>query len=143
MDWKSRGGTYKIQVSRSADFSTELIEETTAAGIETYTITSPLSSDGTWFLESEGINSNNEEGAWSAIWSFTLDTTGPDAPTLNAPKTNQHGGNSHFFIGLLRLPQLPINSNMAQARMWNNYRSSIDNSGWIRSSISGTYGKKF
>ncbi|KPL72153.1 C1 family peptidase, partial [Leptolinea tardivitalis] len=80
------GGTYKIQVSRSADFSTELIEETTAAGIETYTITSPLSSDGTWFWRVRGINSNNEEGAWSAIWSFTLDTTGPDAPTLNAPE---------------------------------------------------------
>jgi len=88
--WNSvPGGVfYDVQVSQNAQFSGVLKEDLRKpAGTFSHTITASLS-DGTWYWRVRAVNSTRGAGNWSVVRSFIMDTTGPTAPILLSPLTD-------------------------------------------------------
>jgi hypothetical protein len=75
---------YDIEIDKSDTFDgTEKIASTITS--LTYTPSSALAGDGTWYWRVRARNTNNEPGPWAVARTFTIDTTGPDAPVLSTP----------------------------------------------------------
>ncbi len=76
------GDTYELQYSTSSSFASGNVN---VPGLGTsYTFGSPLA-DGHYYWRVRAVNLDSEPGSWSASRDFTVDTTGPAAPTLSAP----------------------------------------------------------
>jgi hypothetical protein len=71
---------YILQYSQDNSFSIGVIEDTL---VDT-TFTTVLS-DTIWYWRVKAKDKALNEGAWSSIWSFEIDTEAPDAPTLFSP----------------------------------------------------------
>ena len=79
--WNSvaNGSYYRIQISLSPTFTTTTTDLTLGAGVLSYTPASGPTTDGVYYWHVAAINSDLDQGAYSAAWYFTLDTT-PPAP---------------------------------------------------------------
>jgi len=84
-DWSDVTGAaaYELEVDNSGSFSSPEIHRTDLTS-SYYTATSSLS-DGTYYWRVRAKDSNGNLGSWSGVWSFTIDTQGPSAPTLHLP----------------------------------------------------------
>ncbi|KPL71305.1 hypothetical protein ADM99_11425 [Leptolinea tardivitalis] len=80
----TNAATYDIEIDTDTSFaSTDYLSET---GLTALSYTPPgLSPDGGWFWRVRAVNAFNEAGPWSPARTFTLDTKGPDAPSLTSP----------------------------------------------------------
>ncbi len=74
---------YKVQVSKSKDFTT-IIQKATILSPD-LEFTTSLLVDGKYFWRVRAINVLGEKGPWSEIWKFTIDTVKPAAPILYKP----------------------------------------------------------
>jgi hypothetical protein len=83
--WSSvvSGNTYQLEISNASTFATK--QQIFAGGVGVLTYTATNIPDGVWYWHVRALNVNGVAGAWSAYRSFTVDTTGPIAPTLSAP----------------------------------------------------------
>jgi len=86
LDWNpaSYANEYQIQLDNNSNFSSPIIDTTTASTF----YTAPSLGDGTYYWRVRGLNTItpcNEWGPWSAEWSFIVDTMAPTAPTLVTP----------------------------------------------------------
>jgi hypothetical protein len=80
------GGTYTLEYSTTSDFSSSVYTETDLT-TNTFTPSTPLSPDGTWYWHIEAFSPSglNGSGYQDTPFSFTLDTDPPDIPTLLTP----------------------------------------------------------
>ncbi|MFX0066482.1 MAG: SH3 domain-containing protein, partial [Candidatus Hermodarchaeota archaeon] len=83
LDWNSVTdvSTYQVQVDDASSFSSPQVDTTTT---NTY-YTTPALSDNMYYWRIRAQDAAGNWGAWSSVWSFTIDTTGPLAPTLVSP----------------------------------------------------------
>lgn len=72
---------YEIQIADDANFTVNLLTDTT----NTTTYTPSALSDGTYYWRVRAIDVSGAEGKWSQTRIFTIDTIGPNAPTLTSP----------------------------------------------------------
>ncbi|MBD3353142.1 MAG: hypothetical protein GF364_16795 [Candidatus Lokiarchaeota archaeon] len=72
---------YQIQVDDANTFSSPAIDSTTS---NTYYTSSPLGDD-EYYWHVRAKDDADNWGDWSNIWSFTIDTTGPEVPSLSSP----------------------------------------------------------
>ena len=84
-DWSDVSGAsnYELQVDSKNNFSSPDIDKDNLT-LSNYTVTNSLS-DSTWYWRVRVKDSEGNWGNWSETWSFTIDTHGPSAPTLNLP----------------------------------------------------------
>jgi bacillolysin len=85
LEWTSvvDAAEYQIQVDDKADFKTPVEDEFDPnEARQTQNL-----DDGKYYWRVRAINADNVAGNWSAPWSFTVDTTGPAAPKLRAPRS--------------------------------------------------------
>lgn len=73
---------YQVQVDTSKTFSLPAIDVATTS--TTYTVSSALA-ETVYYWRVRGKDSTATWGAWSAIWNFTISTSGLAAPKLTAP----------------------------------------------------------
>ncbi|MFX1419460.1 MAG: hypothetical protein ACFE9N_11120 [Promethearchaeota archaeon] len=83
--WENISGTenYQFQLDTEISFSTPNLINITVASTE-YVPLSPLS-DGTWYWRVVAIGSGGSFGTFSAIRTYTVDTTPPASPLLLSP----------------------------------------------------------
>lgn len=76
--------TYQIQIAKNRTFATDIVDDqTTAAGVTT--ANNALPEEGVYFWRVRALNNVGAPGAWSAVWSLTVDRTALAAPFLKAP----------------------------------------------------------
>jgi hypothetical protein len=75
------GSTYEIQ------FATENSFTSPVSSMVVSPYTPPAFVEGLYYWRVRAYNSSNQPGAWSSVRTFTVDTTGPAAPTLTNPTT--------------------------------------------------------
>ncbi len=73
---------YHVQVASSTTFSN--LNADAIVNVTTFTLNVSLM-DGTFYWRVKARDAAGNAGNWSSTWSFTVDTTGPNAPTLTAP----------------------------------------------------------
>jgi len=61
-----------------------------ASTTPTNTIHSQGAPDGTWYWQVRATDPSNNKSDWSSIWSVTLDTQAPAAPSITFPADNAH-----------------------------------------------------
>ncbi|MBM4463373.1 MAG: hypothetical protein FJ012_08565, partial [Chloroflexi bacterium] len=90
LDWSDvsdpSGVSYQVQIDTDANFSLPIQIDVFGLDVSTYT-TSALS-DGTYYWRArawDGASPANK-GDWSTVFSFTIDTVAPAAPSLLSPK---------------------------------------------------------
>ena len=86
LEWGVTTGAaqYQVQVDDKVDFKTPVEDEFDPnEAYQTHNL-----DDGTYYWRVRAINADNVAGNWTSPWSFTVDTTGPAAPKLKAPKPN-------------------------------------------------------
>jgi immune inhibitor A len=76
--------TYQVQIDDSSGFGTPEKNETTASTSYTPSTTLP---DKLYYWRVRGVNADGKAGAWSAVWSLTIDSVLPATPTLATPKS--------------------------------------------------------
>ncbi|MDZ7722880.1 MAG: FISUMP domain-containing protein [candidate division KSB1 bacterium] len=83
---------YQIRIDDDTDFGTPVIAE---SGFEqpAYTTSTALS-DNQYYWSVRGRDAHGNWGNWSDIWSFSIDTKGPDAPQPVAPANDMELSNS-------------------------------------------------
>ncbi|MBK7316776.1 hypothetical protein, partial [Candidatus Villigracilis affinis] len=74
---------YELQIDNLSTFASPEQTFSASTGVLTYTATTLP--DGIWYWRARAINYLDVPSAWSTYRSFTVDTTGPVAPTLSAP----------------------------------------------------------
>ena len=74
--------SYQFQVSTTDTFGTLIIDVEVASNA--YTLIAVLA-DGTYYWRVRAADTLDNWSEWSEIWIFTVDTTGPTAPTLTDP----------------------------------------------------------
>jgi len=79
------GENYEIEIATDNTFAT--ITESEVVSGSPYAVASPLS-DGKYFWRVRAHDIINQPGTWSSARTFTIDTTGPAAPTLSSPADN-------------------------------------------------------
>ncbi|GAP20956.1 carboxypeptidase regulatory-like domain-containing protein [Leptolinea tardivitalis] len=79
---------YEIQIDKKQDFSNDDKVTGVVENGLTFTPGTDLAGDGGWFWRVRAVNAADEEGQWSIVRTFTLDTTGPEAPELLTPGNN-------------------------------------------------------
>jgi len=81
--WNSSAGahTYTLEYADNPGF-TGAVE---VSGLSDTTYTTPTLSDGDWYWHIKAIDQALNESAYSASWSFTLDTVPPGIPSLASP----------------------------------------------------------
>jgi len=79
------GQTYKIEFATDNGFTSVVGSEIVNGS--PYTVVAPFS-DGKYYWRVRANNVSNQPGAWSSARTFTIDTTGPAAPTLSSPADN-------------------------------------------------------
>ncbi len=88
LDWNyvSDSIRYRIQVDNNADFSSMEFNEITdvGTGYTTYIECDHLNDD-TYYWRVRSYNEWGFWSVWSSEWHFTLDSTGPNPPTLYSP----------------------------------------------------------
>ena len=93
-EWSSvsGAGSYTLQVDDSDDFSGPVVDESglSATG---YTPSDALN-DGLYCWRVRGCDDFGNPGEWSNVWTFTIDTQGPSAPNLLAPKHGSATGDN-------------------------------------------------
>ncbi|MBY9002044.1 MAG: hypothetical protein KGD64_14085, partial [Candidatus Heimdallarchaeota archaeon] len=90
------GVEYQLQVDTANTF-VSLVEDITTTNTF-YTVLSDLA-DGTYFWRVRARDTANNWGAWSSIWSFSVDLEGPIAPTLSAPSDSAViGDNTPYLV---------------------------------------------
>ncbi len=72
---------YRIQIDNNQDFSSPT--QTGTSGGTSYPV-APALPDGKYYWRVQAVN-GRLGGKWSAVWYFTVDTTGPKAPVLLTP----------------------------------------------------------
>ncbi len=77
------GDTYQLEISNSNKFTIKLQSFSGAPGVLNYT--AGLLSEGIYYWHVRAVNAASVAGPWSAIRSFTIDTTPPPAPVLSLP----------------------------------------------------------
>lgn len=77
------GATYEIQFATENSFTAPV--HSNLAAVSPYT--PPAFVEGLFYWRVRAYNSSNQPGAWSSVRTFTVDTTGPAAPTLSNPTT--------------------------------------------------------
>lgn len=77
----SKALNYEIQIANDENFSVNLSTNTTSS--TTYTSANLV--DGMYYWRVRANDVSMQAGKWSQIRSFTIDTTGPSAPTLISP----------------------------------------------------------
>ncbi|MFC1926574.1 hypothetical protein ACFLWV_02360 [Chloroflexota bacterium] len=87
LDWDDvtdpSGVTYNIQIDNIDDTFGSPFVDASGLGTSTYT-TDPLA-DGTYYWRTRAVDGVGNTGAWSDVWSFTIDTTGPPIPNQTSP----------------------------------------------------------
>ncbi len=73
--------TYTLEYADNSGF----ISSTVVADIADTTYTLPTLTDGDWYWRVKAVDEALNESAYSTAWSFTLDTSAPDVPTLASP----------------------------------------------------------
>ncbi|MFX1533998.1 MAG: S8 family serine peptidase, partial [Promethearchaeota archaeon] len=83
LDWNavSEATLYQVQVDESVAFSSPVVDTTTSST----SYTTPTLTDNTYYWRVRARDAVGNWGAWSSIWSFTIDTTPPAAPALVSP----------------------------------------------------------
>ena len=76
--------SYRIQVSKSAAFSSTVVNSTRSS--TTYTPATALL-DGLYYWRVQARGGDGIWGLWSAVWTVTVDTVAPAKPTLLSPET--------------------------------------------------------
>jgi hypothetical protein len=74
--------SYEIQIDMDKKFGTPDQLLTT---VDTTVTPTPDLPDGKYFWRVRAVNEFEVTGLWSAAWTFTVDTTGPDQPVLRRP----------------------------------------------------------
>ena len=78
---------WQIQVSDNPDFNSlefdTILPDVSGVAVHQFTVLNL--DDGIYYWRVRGIDIAGNEGEWSYAWSFSIDTTGPDAPILNDP----------------------------------------------------------
>jgi predicted outer membrane repeat protein len=94
--WTSvKGGvTYEVEVATDNSFA--IIMDTDVVSGLSRTVAVPLGDD-EYFWRVRASNASNQPGAWSSIRTFTIDTTGPIAPTLISPTDNASSNRTPSF----------------------------------------------
>jgi len=87
MDWSGGGeyGDFRIQIDNNADFSSPVIDHTLGNFNTFYTVPTPLASDTYYWHVREKDYFTNIWDSYSATWSFTLELSPTEAPTLLLP----------------------------------------------------------
>ncbi|MFC2058568.1 hypothetical protein ACFLTS_02855 [Chloroflexota bacterium] len=87
LDWSNvsdpSGVTYNLQVATDAEFTSIVLDETGLVD-SFFDILVPLPND-TYYWRVEAVDGAGNEGAWSEVWTFTVDTIAPAAPILLSP----------------------------------------------------------
>ncbi len=83
--------TYEIQIDTTYTFTVPLVQEVTGITTLNHTITALPDGKYYWRVRARNVNPLSVAGAWSAYRSFTIDTTGPNAPVLSQPLNNPPG----------------------------------------------------
>jgi len=85
LEWSDVTGAieYQLQVDNNGNFSSPTLNQTGITN-SNYTLISSLPDD-SYYWRVRAKNSKNNWGEWSEVWSFTIDTKGPIAPTLVSP----------------------------------------------------------
>jgi len=83
LDWHPATGasTYTLEYADNSGFT----GSTVVSDIADTTYTLPTLTDGDWFWRVKAIDQALNESVYSTAWSFTLDTSAPDVPTLASP----------------------------------------------------------
>jgi hypothetical protein len=90
---------YRLQVDNNADFSTPLINETWVES-SSYTVSTALP-DGVYYWRVSAVDAEGNTSAWTANWSFTVDTTDTvvlSPPTLLSPSNGASTDDSTPFL---------------------------------------------
>jgi hypothetical protein len=85
------GNTYQIQIGRDAGFldTPERMNAVTGPYATSFTVSdSSALADGKYYWRVAGVNADGTPGNWSTARAFTVDTTGPSAPSLKSPAIN-------------------------------------------------------
>jgi len=81
--------SYHLQVSQDSTFTNgSLMAVNEITSQTSYSLLSPLTTDGIYYWRVAGITAGGEYGLWSTVRSFTLDTIPPAAPALSSPLDN-------------------------------------------------------
>lgn len=87
LDWTDvsdfSGVTYTVQVDNDAGFGS-IDRQASGLASSTWAV-SPALPDGTWYWRARAVDGAGNLGAWSSVWSFTVDTIPPNQPTLASP----------------------------------------------------------
>ncbi len=89
------GVEYQLQVDNVVTFVS--LEEDITTSNTFHTVLSDLS-DGTYFWRIRAKDTADNWGAWSSIWSFSVDLEGPIAPTLSTPSDSAFIGDNTPFL---------------------------------------------
>jgi M6 family metalloprotease-like protein len=83
LNWAAVDGAtgYRIQIDDDRRFGSP--NQTATVGATSYP--AAALDDSRYYWRVQAINASGVGGLWSAVWNFTIDTTGPDAPVLNSP----------------------------------------------------------
>jgi len=87
---------YRIQVGNNADFSTPSVNETWVES-SSYAVSAALP-DGVYYWSVSAVDAEGSMSAWTATWSFTVDTVVPPVPTLISPANGASIDDSTPFL---------------------------------------------
>ena len=82
-EWSNGAAAYQFLVANNPEFTNLMIREDSLI-LSEYSLDTPLPDD-TYYWKVQGMDDVGNRGDWSESWTFTIDTRGPDAPTLMAP----------------------------------------------------------
>ncbi len=77
-----------VQVDTSPSFSSPLFVDTTAYGVRVDTVELP--GPGVYYWRVKGIDKATNEGPWSSVWSFEVDTLAPEQVSLVYPDSGAY-----------------------------------------------------
>ena len=100
LTWKAAeaGVRYRVQVSTSYLFTSTAVDTTMGEGILTTTVYDLANNKYYWRVKA--LNIYGEEGPWSGYWSFTVDTSAPNAETLQPGGWRFYQGYHAHLVGL-------------------------------------------
>ncbi|MFC1926941.1 Ig-like domain-containing protein, partial [Chloroflexota bacterium] len=88
LDWDdvtdATGVTYNVQLDNMDDTFGSLLVDETGLGDSFFDVISVLA-EGTYYWRAMAVDGATNAGAWSAVGTFTVDTTAPPVPTLVSP----------------------------------------------------------
>ncbi|MGM0568014.1 MAG: hypothetical protein ACQESB_02215, partial [Elusimicrobiota bacterium] len=101
--WSDEGHTYHIQIDNSSSGFNSLEIDDSAVADSSYTPGSNLSSGQYWWRV-RAKSSSGIEGDWSDVWTFTIDASVPDSPSLISPENDSYVNNNRPAFNWSEVP---------------------------------------